>query len=363
MVQQNAQAETWLTNAALVVLEASPAQTALIDSRGKVLHVNPAWERFSRENGGNPARTGVGQDYLEACRDAGKDGGHAYDVIKAVLDGRSAMRTLEYPCHSPTEQRWFRLRCVRVDAAPVAAAVIHDDLTDHYLAGEARRRLDKEAAKVQVLEQEEARTTRALNTISHKLRTPLTPVRLQIATLGRKELPPDLAALVDKMRSSTERLVDAVHDAVKAIELQHAPLRTEHLDSVEAGARLHAWLTKEGALANVSWHFHSGQDVDIDLPLLVPPVAELLRSAKALDPEGHAEIDAAFDHGTRLTIRHHGPASTEPAGDDDAGLGLAIYMCRAVARIHGGTFDLTTKQGEASYVLDLPAEHPPQGTA
>lgn len=364
-VQQNAEAPAWLAQAALVILEGAPTQTALLDRDGKVLHVNAAWERFSNENGGDPRRTGTGQNYLHACRLAGDDGGDAYNAIKAVLDGNDAMRTVEYPCHSPKEKRWFRLRCIRVDAPPVAAAVVHDDLTDHYLAGEARRSLDREVARVRALEQEERRTTRALNTISHKLRTPLTPVRLQVATLGRKDLPESVAALVEKMRANTERLVDAVDEAVKAIELQFAPLKADPLHAIQAGKRLRSLLEDEAVLNNVSWHFHAGRDVVVDLPLVAAPVAELLRSAKALDPEGHAELDVDFDERTRLTIRHHGHAPTqgEPAEDGgDAGRGLAIYMCRAVARLHGGSFKVSSDKGEVSYLLDLPAD-PPKPTA
>ncbi len=357
-VQRNAQDTGWQANAALAVLEASPTQTALVDRHGIVVQVNPAWVRFAAENGGDPQRTGVSQDYLAACRLAGREGGDAYHALKAVLDGVADMQTVEYPCHTPTERRWFRMRCIRVDAPPVAAAVIHDDLTDHYLAAEARRRLATEVTRVQTLVDDEARTTRALNTIGHKLRTPLTPVRLQIATLARQDLPPKLAGIVAKMKESTERLVAAVDETVSAIELQQAPLKAEHMDSGEAGARLHALLQQENVLNNVSWHLQAGHDVDVDLALLAPPVAELLRSAKALDPEGHAEVYVTFQDGMQLTIRHHDAVPEDHP--DDGGRGLAIYMCRTVARIHGGTFDVTSHNGEGSYVFDLPATQPHQ---
>ncbi len=348
-VAQQAADMHWLQRAAFSVIDQAPTEMALLDARGRIVHVNRAWIRFASENSGDPAKTAVGQDYLSVCRRAGTDGGDAYAAIRSVLDGRTTQASVEYPCHSPTQRRWFRLRCIRIDAGPAAAAVMHDDLTDHYLANEARKRLEQVAAKVAELEREERRTTQALNTIGHTLRTPLTPVRLHLATLARHDLPAGSEALVQKVRAATERLVDAVNEAVKAIELQRAPLRLIRMPADEAVARLREALHAQDALAHVTWQVDARGDIDMDVPLLAPALAALLRTAKAHDPTGQVRLAIALDGVARITVRHHAGVAPQP----DDGMELTQYMCNVIARLHGGRFATARTRGEVVYRLDL----------
>ena len=88
----------------------SDVEVALTDQHGVIVEVNAAWERFSVENGGDPARTGVGVNYLDVC-DLAK-GDPAVDAIAAAL--RSALSGelaatvhVEIPCHGPNVERWF----------------------------------------------------------------------------------------------------------------------------------------------------------------------------------------------------------------------------------------------------------------
>ena len=61
----------------------------------------------------------MGTNYLEECdRSKGKDAEEASAVaqgIRGVMSGEHKEFHLEYPCHSPTEKRWFM---VRVTAKP-----------------------------------------------------------------------------------------------------------------------------------------------------------------------------------------------------------------------------------------------------
>ena len=49
-------------------------------------------------------------------------------ALTAVLDGHAPAAGLDYPCHSPTERRWFRLT-VRPMPDRVRILVLHDRLT------------------------------------------------------------------------------------------------------------------------------------------------------------------------------------------------------------------------------------------
>ena len=86
-------------------------EVALLDRDGVIAWVNPAWRAFAAANGGDPARTGVGESYFQACAAVGDDDPVAADVaaaIRAALAGDlPGPLTIEVPCHSPATERWF----------------------------------------------------------------------------------------------------------------------------------------------------------------------------------------------------------------------------------------------------------------
>ena len=77
---------------------------------------------------------GIGSNYLAACGadDQRKTSGftNARQGIQAVLDGRLPSFSLEYPCHSPQQQRWFSMTVVPLGQDVQDGAVIsHTDIT------------------------------------------------------------------------------------------------------------------------------------------------------------------------------------------------------------------------------------------
>ena len=84
---------------------------AVVDRDGAIVAVNGAWRAFARENGGDPARVSEGANYLAVCHGArGDQSGHAAafaEGLRAVLAGQERKYEVEYPCHSPTERRWY----------------------------------------------------------------------------------------------------------------------------------------------------------------------------------------------------------------------------------------------------------------
>ncbi len=95
------------------IFRAYPAQVALLDNTGQILAVNPAWIRFGRSNGIRNGYRVVGLSYLDVCaRAAGQGDSYARDAmagIVGVLQGIHPRFTLNYPCHSPTQNRWFKM--------------------------------------------------------------------------------------------------------------------------------------------------------------------------------------------------------------------------------------------------------------
>lgn len=130
-------------------LESIPAHVAVVNRSGQILAVNAAWAEFASQNGAETSRSvGVGANYLEVCRNSAKQGDHDADKalagIEAVLTGGTRQFSLEYSCHSPTEQRWFLMTVVHFKANGKSGAVItHTNISSLKNAEEARRQSEQ----------------------------------------------------------------------------------------------------------------------------------------------------------------------------------------------------------------------------
>jgi diguanylate cyclase (GGDEF)-like protein len=122
------------------IVNAIQANLALLDENAVIVAVNDGWRRFADENDYRADDYGVGRDYLAVCDAAASpehdDGGadHARQIaagIGAVLRRETSYFALEYPCHSPQEQRWFRaiVTPVELHGRP-GAVVMHVNVTD-----------------------------------------------------------------------------------------------------------------------------------------------------------------------------------------------------------------------------------------
>ena len=122
------------------VLRSLPAHIAVLDREGVIVAVNEAWTSFGRANGNLRLRgADVGANYLEVCRRAqGEDKELAHVAgrgIEAVLGGYRYFFSLEYPCHSPIQQRWFLLNVAPLKGLG-GAVISHTDITSRHLAEE-----------------------------------------------------------------------------------------------------------------------------------------------------------------------------------------------------------------------------------
>ena len=144
------------------VLDGLSARVAVLDGAGTIVAANRAWKTFAADNGVDPRTVSEGADYLGVCESAsGPEAEEAAEFavgIREVLAGRKEHFELEYPCHSPTERRWFVARVSRLpEAGPARAVVAHEDITDRRRREEerARRRLREAAARARAQEQRE----------------------------------------------------------------------------------------------------------------------------------------------------------------------------------------------------------------
>lgn len=120
-------------------LDALEAHIAILDEHGQIIAVNSTWNAFATSNDLATDFCGPGANYLSACDNAQgecSDEAHAVSQgIRAVIAGVRPFFYLEYPCHSPQEQRWFSVRITRFEIDGRARAVVtHDNITKRKLA-------------------------------------------------------------------------------------------------------------------------------------------------------------------------------------------------------------------------------------
>ena len=139
----------------LDILDAIPAHVALVDMEGVILQTNEHWRRFATANPLQGPEFGIGQNYLTICeRATGPCSGEARDAaagIRRVLLGEVGVFTIEYPCHSPTEQCWFRLEASPLRSGRGGAVVMHLNITKHKLAETALLESAKQLVEAQAV--------------------------------------------------------------------------------------------------------------------------------------------------------------------------------------------------------------------
>ena len=124
------------------IIDALPEHIALLDVDGTISLVNAAWKRFARANGDpDLAHTGPGSNYFDACSvSLGPEGQAANEAVRGlrrVLEGTADSFSMEYPCHSPTEDRWFVMNVARVSGPSYGAVVSHVNVTPWHTSNPA----------------------------------------------------------------------------------------------------------------------------------------------------------------------------------------------------------------------------------
>jgi len=120
------------------VIDSLSAHIAVLDKTGKITLVNNAWENFAEANAGieQLASTNVGQNYLSVCEQEGADENsqNIAENLRAILEGEKTHFTIEYPCHSPSEERWFLMQVNALQGSDGGVVVSHYNITDRVKA-------------------------------------------------------------------------------------------------------------------------------------------------------------------------------------------------------------------------------------
>ena len=129
------------------ILDSITDQISVIDRHGNIVFINQSWIDFSTTNKHPPINWQT-VNYLTICDQSAQKGDtfatQAAKGIRKVIHGKSENFYLEYPCHSPTQKRWFMMRVTPLASGERSYFVIsHHDITKRKIAEETVLDLSK----------------------------------------------------------------------------------------------------------------------------------------------------------------------------------------------------------------------------
>jgi PAS domain S-box-containing protein len=375
-------------------VDALAAHIAILDERGCIVAVNRSWQRFAESNGLACRHAGPGVDYLAVCDRAARGGSEeaaaAARAVRIVLAGDRQDGYLEYPCHSPAEQRWFAMRVTRFAGGdPVRVVIAHEDIT-------ARRQAEALERERAALRQAVGAMDHVLGVVGHELRTPLAGLRAMsefLLTDGARQSS-EFETFLRGINEEVVRMANTVNNILEAARLNSGRAKwnwsdvdvTEvcatAMDSVgpvidAAAVRLTLRVEPPGVrmrgdadairrlvmnlLSNAQKHTARGS-IDI--------IVRELRDAAAPAPAHrrlHIEVrdtGAGIPQEIRVRLGEAFALNSGVVGASYvSGSGLGLAICKGIVAAHGGEITFTSVEGRGTTVrvtlaadLSAPAE-------
>ncbi|MCM2314076.1 MAG: ATP-binding protein, partial [Thermoanaerobaculia bacterium] len=354
-------------------LDALNDHICVLDEDGVIVAVNAAWREFAARNGALPeGETFVGASYLKVCDEArGADEPPARDVasrLREVIVGELETWAVEYPCHSPEEQRWFRVQMTRflVDGHP-RVVVAHENITERKRAEEERFELTKQLFQSQRLES----LGSLAGGIAHDINNVLAAISNAAFTHRRKlDDSEPLAVALDTIANACVRGRSVVQSLLYFARKELGMRGRVDLNAIvrEIVSLLDKTTLKRIRL--VTDLEEPLESIDGDAAALGHAVMNLcLNSADAMPGGGEVTIRTrrVSSSWVEISVRDNGPGmsseiraravepffTTKPLGK---GSGLGLAMVYGTTKAHGGTCEIRSEPGKGTeVVLSFPA--------
>jgi signal transduction histidine kinase/integral membrane sensor domain MASE1 len=132
------------------ILSSLTSSVAALDREGRIIAINEAGRRFGDNGAGSEDCIGIGASHVQLCRYAMRVGSayarEALVGIESVINGVWPRFSLEYPCSSPSVERWHAMSVVPLQRPEGGAVVTHTDITEHKRAEIEAQRSRQELA-------------------------------------------------------------------------------------------------------------------------------------------------------------------------------------------------------------------------
>ncbi|MCK8825374.1 SpoIIE family protein phosphatase [Fuchsiella alkaliacetigena] len=134
------------------ILDSVAANIAVLDEEGYIIQTNNKWKEFYKNNDGSASKRATQVNYLEVCQRAYNNGDEdakaVVEGIKKVIKGEEEIFEFEYPCHSPSQKRWFNMKATPLtEDCPKKVVIFHIDITSRRLAEEEAKEKSQKLEK------------------------------------------------------------------------------------------------------------------------------------------------------------------------------------------------------------------------
>jgi two-component system sensor histidine kinase UhpB len=147
------------------VLDSLQSRIALVNREGMIVEVNKTWAAFESSRPPDMQGGALGSNYLAMLDAAAARGvafaGELVAGIRAVIEHRSPVFSMEYQLKVGPSSCWYFARAVPLDGSQSGAVVSHNDVTDrtitHLALGDAHKRLQALSKRTLAIQEEERR--------------------------------------------------------------------------------------------------------------------------------------------------------------------------------------------------------------
>ena len=361
--------------------ENAPAYIITCDAEGRITFVN-------RYPAGMTPEEVLGRPVWEFAP-PGTDQQAVRERILATVRTKTP-QLLETQGPGPNGQvRWYSMHWSpvlgaggQVDSVIAMAFDVTEQREMARLGEEARRRAEEHRTEAQRLKDMADFKTQFLNNAAHELATPLTPLKLQLATMRPLLASRDPAGF-DLLERNVNRLGALVDDLLDAARLQSGHLRlvVTRVPLDDLLARIALSFRAQAQEAGVTLGVHpSGERLRVpcDEMRVEQVLFNLVHNAIKFTPRGgqvwlRAERDGQHvavqvqDTGAGLSPEQMGrlfqPFTQvhDPRHARAGGTGLGLYIARGIAHQHGGSLEAQSPGPGAgcTFTIRLPAAGPP----
>ncbi len=148
--------------------------------------------------------------------------------IRAVLQGDLPAFSQEYPCHSPTKQRWFHMRVGKLIGERMGVVISHTDITErkkaeesllesNHTLEEAMRALNTKTEEVRAMTQQVWHAAKLASVgelaagIAHELNNPLATICLRVESVLSRTPEDDVRRRpLEVVQQEAKRMADLV---------------------------------------------------------------------------------------------------------------------------------------------------------